>query len=737
MLTEAQARILHHLSNYPPSLEKAWDLPRDLSLPGIAENLGLVRSALNSPLAVLQERGLVSVRMAHVIGSGSRRRRVHHITQQGLKELESAAVEFGKKIEKKRKKSGNIHGDYPKLGAIFGRKKDVDYIQSKLEQKLSVIISGIAGIGKSTIARQVSENLRDKGHTIHWANSNMFTDVIGLTNSWNFFSDSVMPNEIDNILESLKNKSKTLLVLDDLDQTHPRHVGELETFLQRLSEYPGISVMMCGRTPLPFESGYEHIVLDSIDTKSASKILGDAFDQKQKQRILQMVGGHPLALKLCVDEGKMGEEESTLKEFVEGVILQGLSKEGFNCLDELSIMPTKISANELMNYEMISELDEFGLLRWDKSSMKCELHHLIRNIRKETLSEQDMNDVLTKSAKWWAEKQNSESDLLSLHFSVESGNIDSIDFSRSEVNDLVFDQNSGLSVIIDNALSRNDDNEELNRLAVVVALERGEIEVAEQYIKKIDSSQAMDLAHEITILRGDKFQTETSLQKLISNSSPRRAAQLAITAASNIIDDRLSLNDSSRVNYNFSKLFDNIEFEKLSPDIRQSCILSMNIIRHSASLIDQKFSKAKEYRDNLESLSDKDDIILKRLQLRSDISQMSTQTKSELQNMLDSYLTSESSKLHAMSMKLSFIERLVVINHEDAENNFSEFEYEDLEAMKTKAATKLKARWWVIKSIYSENEIIGLREAASLYRKAGCHKASKELGKRIHELLSS
>ena len=224
MLTEAQARILHHLSNYPPSLEKAWDLPRDLSLPGIAENLGLVRSALNSPLAVLQEKGLISVRMAHVIGSGSRRRRVHHITQQGLKELESAAVEFGEKIEKKRKKSGDIHGDYPKLGAIFGRKKDVDHIQSKLEQKLSVIISGIAGIGKSTIARQVSENLRDNGHTVHWANCNMFTDVVGLTNSWNFFSESAMPNEIDNILESLKNKSKTLLVLDDLDQIKPQYI---------------------------------------------------------------------------------------------------------------------------------------------------------------------------------------------------------------------------------------------------------------------------------------------------------------------------------------------------------------------------------------------------------------------------------------------------------------------------------------------------------------------------------
>lgn len=738
MLTEAQARILRHLSNFPPSLEKAWDLPRDLSLPGIAENLGLVRSALNSPLAVLQENGLIKVRMAHVIGSGSRRRRVHHITTEGLKELQSIPEEFAEKIgRKKKKKLGAIHGDYPKLATIFGRNTDIESIQSKLEQNLPVIISGIAGIGKSSVARKIADNYQNKGYAVHWANTDMFTDVVGVTKSWNLFIDSAIPNEIQNIVDMIGKMSKTLLILDDLDQIHPRHLEALESFFSQLRSNSEVHLLLCGRTPLPFESGFEHILLDSLDLDSSTKILGDAFDRKQKQRILDMVGGHPLALKLYVDEGPKIEPESTIKEFVESVILQGLSNDGFSCLDELSIMPTKISASELMNYEMISELDDFGLLRWDKSSTKCELHHLIRNIRKEMLSEKDKNDVLSKSAKWWGEKQNSESDLLSLHFSVESGNMDSIDFSRSELNELVFDQNSGLSVIISNALAKNEQSESLNRLAVLVALERGELDLAEQYMEKLDQSQSMDLAHEVTILRGDKNQTEASLLNLISKSTPHRAAQLAITAASNIIDDRLSIDENSRVKVNISKFFDNIDFEKLNPDVRQSCILSMNIIRHSAALIDRNFAKAKEYRESLSAISSKDDIILRRMSLRSKICQMSTLDKSEVLNELDSYSSLERSKLHSISMRLSFIERLVIINDEDAERHFVGFDYAKIDAIKTKAVTKLKARWWVLKSVFSENEVVGLREASSLYRKAGCPRASKELGKRIHALLSS
>ena len=66
MLSEAQARLLRWLGGFPTSLDEAWDVPRGLSLPGIAEGLGVVRSAVHTPMEALVEQGLVVTRDAHV-----------------------------------------------------------------------------------------------------------------------------------------------------------------------------------------------------------------------------------------------------------------------------------------------------------------------------------------------------------------------------------------------------------------------------------------------------------------------------------------------------------------------------------------------------------------------------------------------------------------------------------------------------------------------------------------------
>ena len=46
MLSEAQLRILSRLAEFGTELEDAWDVPRALSLPGLADSLGVVRSEI-------------------------------------------------------------------------------------------------------------------------------------------------------------------------------------------------------------------------------------------------------------------------------------------------------------------------------------------------------------------------------------------------------------------------------------------------------------------------------------------------------------------------------------------------------------------------------------------------------------------------------------------------------------------------------------------------------------------
>ena len=59
MVTGPEARILVRLAEFPPSLESAWDAPRDICLPGLSEYLGVVRSALHAPLSELGGKELI------------------------------------------------------------------------------------------------------------------------------------------------------------------------------------------------------------------------------------------------------------------------------------------------------------------------------------------------------------------------------------------------------------------------------------------------------------------------------------------------------------------------------------------------------------------------------------------------------------------------------------------------------------------------------------------------------
>ena len=56
------ARLLLRLADFGVEVESAWDAPRGLSLPGLAEHLGLVRSAIHNPLKELESSGLISTR---------------------------------------------------------------------------------------------------------------------------------------------------------------------------------------------------------------------------------------------------------------------------------------------------------------------------------------------------------------------------------------------------------------------------------------------------------------------------------------------------------------------------------------------------------------------------------------------------------------------------------------------------------------------------------------------------
>ena len=178
MLSETQRRLLLRLAEFGPDVESAWDVPRDLSLPGLAEHLGLVRSAIHTPLKELEASDLISTRMAHVTGGGSRRRTVVHITELGRQRMESYSIS-----DLPAKSESLAIGPLPDKTPILGRTDELESLSSKLLAGENFLLNGLPGIGKTSLARSVAENMMNRGYRIRWATCNSDTDSssIGLS----------------------------------------------------------------------------------------------------------------------------------------------------------------------------------------------------------------------------------------------------------------------------------------------------------------------------------------------------------------------------------------------------------------------------------------------------------------------------------------------------------------------------------------------------------------------------
>ncbi|MDP6099582.1 MAG: ParB N-terminal domain-containing protein, partial [Candidatus Thalassarchaeaceae archaeon] len=143
VLTDSEARLVRLLATFPESLEKAWDVPRSISLPGLAEHLGLVRSALNPPITSLENRGFIKTRQTHVIGGGHRKRTVVHLTKKGWETAEGLVP------EEEVDSIGELFGNPPPLTYLHGRSEFVQEILEELgnDEQIPTLLKSIKRSG--------------------------------------------------------------------------------------------------------------------------------------------------------------------------------------------------------------------------------------------------------------------------------------------------------------------------------------------------------------------------------------------------------------------------------------------------------------------------------------------------------------------------------------------------------------------------------------------------------------
>jgi DNA-binding MarR family transcriptional regulator len=337
MLSDTERGVLSRLSEFSEEIEASWDVPRALSLPGLADSLGLVRSSLNKPLSKLEEEGLVFTRVAHVIGGGSRKRKVIHITSLGREMVNT--FENNLLI-----KNGKLFGTFPDISKIFGRENDKQILTKQIFDGNSIFLSGLPGIGKTSLVRNIVPEILEFGWTVRWATCYSNTDISDIALQW---TEKKSLRDISS-LSSYCGKNKNLLIIDEIQEVHPRHIDSIGKLLNQLKDSrASILVIVRSPNPLNYIEGFSEHRLLGLDEIEGKNLLPKDIDQVKALEIVSALGGHPLALHLWSPESELPEEVEAVQNFVESNVISKLTRDALLTLDELSLSPIPLDVNEI------------------------------------------------------------------------------------------------------------------------------------------------------------------------------------------------------------------------------------------------------------------------------------------------------------------------------------------------------------------------------------------------------
>ena len=172
MLSPAMLRILRWLDEHPSTLEGHGMCHVAFPRRHRRRNWCRTFSTVSTHVCFGGGRFLLT-RQAHVIGGGRRKRKVVHITESGRNQLHSHKEDIP---ERRARSSSKLKGQLPEYTHVHGRHSELGLIRDALETRCQYTYEE-CGIGKSTLARRVAEDLIEKDLNVHWVQLDAYCDV--------------------------------------------------------------------------------------------------------------------------------------------------------------------------------------------------------------------------------------------------------------------------------------------------------------------------------------------------------------------------------------------------------------------------------------------------------------------------------------------------------------------------------------------------------------------------------
>ncbi|MCK5559699.1 MAG: AAA family ATPase, partial [Thermoplasmata archaeon] len=311
----------------------------------------------------------------------------------------------GKKLDK-AKKFLDFTENAPSPRNFVGREEELKKIKSWVdsEEYKIIVIFGIPGIGKTTLAWKIVTGYRDKKH-LYWYRFHRWDTIRHtLISLAEFLSQANRKRlklyltsnptidlyEISKILEDELKGANILLVFDDFQRVQENIAELFSLLIEVLARIEGVEVMVVGRRIIPFYDRSEvlvkHLVaemqLDGLDEVNSRKLLKiDIKDDDIFKKIYDLTKGHPLFLEL-ISSLKDIRDLKNIKRYIYEEIFSKLEDEEKTLLNIISVFRYPVSANaffieDKVNYETLDELVERNLVQ-EISYDEYDVHDLIR-----------------------------------------------------------------------------------------------------------------------------------------------------------------------------------------------------------------------------------------------------------------------------------------------------------------------------------------------------------------------
>lgn len=724
-------RILRWLESHPSSLESAWDVPRSLSLEGIADGIGVVRSALFQPMSVLEEKGLLMTRQAHVLGGGRRKRKVVHVTEEGR---DFVLKNSDEKIMSRSDASMKILGQAPTFTSLIGRENQTQELIEYLTAGKQIHLRGLPGIGKSTLARSVAETLAKEGKEVRWAGIDAYTDVSMMMQRFGFEITTVL--DVSTYVSVFMENPETILIIDDIQAVSERHKVAFTQFFFALEE-ANIPTILIGREPQPFATEGPVLSLGPLETKQAIQLLGEEMDEAKRTEIAERLGGHPLAILMYDDSTPLPEESDDVRAYVKQVVLGEVSSHVHDAMPPFLMLPFPVPAESMINPEDVSLLDEHALLRWIPNDLSMEMQHLVRNVCRSNLTDDELDKLHLESIDHWSKYDDSFSAIAEFHHRIQRGEQDIGSVLSQQATLLMHERSGSFATLLDEAVLLQPENIELIGLATQHALNRAELDVAKEYILQAKDAPELDhLRLQIAHFEGKKGTIELFEKSYQEMEDSNEKLRLQLSVLSRALDDLVEENTSERIDLLERMVQEIIPPEE--PSVRQIILTSIVVMKHTIALLKGDFSGAAFLREQLISIASEHDTLVQFLSAKASVAEAKPHTMEFALTIKEAERISEhlNQPLYKASLQLLLSEALLETEPFRAQHIHSNVDIDLIESVESATANRLIARWWALRSVLEpQQKIPSIREAILRFRMSGCPNRARKLSKELHDLV--